>query len=139
MRRLHLRTLSLLLAVCLMLAMAACGVTEPQDTTQTPAPTEEYTLPKEEGYNQLTSYWTGKTVQNADVWSWIGDGAGKGYILYPCEYGYKAVINVPVGVEEVGFIVRYDCSEPGGTEWGSATKDFEADRFAVMTGSDTVI
>ena len=122
-----------------MLAMAACGVTEPQDTTQPPAPTEEYTLPKEEGYNQLTIYWTGKTVQNADVWSWIGDGAGKGYILYPCEYGYKAVINVPVGVEEVGFIVRYDCSEPGGTEWGSATKDFEADRFAVMTGSDTVI
>ena len=140
MKHKNLRILSLFLAASLLLAMAGCGTTEPQ-TTEPPAPTEEYTLPREEGCNQLTFYWKPSTgsVKDADIWSWIGDGAGKGYILYPCEYGYKAVINVPEGVTEVGFIVRYNCSDPGGTSWGEATKDFAEDRFATMTGADTVI
>ena len=49
------------------------------------------------------------------------------------------MVNVPEGVEEVGFIVRKNCSDPGGSSWGSATKDFEADRFAVIEGRETVI
>ena len=132
--------LALLLAVSLLLAMVGCGNAEPQTTTEPAAPTEEYTLPKEEGYNQITFYWKPSgTVKDADVWSWWNNGDGKGYILYPCEYGYKAVINVPEGVTEVGFIVRYNCSDPGGSSWGEATKDFAEDRFAPITGPDTVV
>ncbi len=140
MKRYSIRMLSLLLALCMALSLAACGTDEPQTTTQPPEPTEEYTLPKEEGYNQITFYWKPSgTVKDADVWSWWGGGDGKGYILYPCEYGYKAVINVPENVTEVGFIVRYNCSDPGGSSWGEATKDFAEDRFAPITGPDTVV
>ena len=107
---------------------------------QNGAPEDEYKLPLEDGYNQLTIYFNhNDTYENCDVWIWWGDVAGKGYILHECAYGAKAVVNVPEGVEEVGFIVRKNCSDPGGTSWGSATKDFEADRFAVIEGRETVI
>ena len=46
---------------------------------------------------------------------------------------------MPEAVEEVGFIVRRDCSEPGGSSWGSATKDFDGDRLAALTGESTEI
>ena len=107
---------------------------------QNGAPEDEYQLPLEDGYNQLTIYFNhNDTYENCDVWIWWGDVAGKGYILHECAYGAKAVVNVPEGVEEVGFIVRKNCSDPGGTSWGSATKDFEADRFAAIDGKETVI
>ncbi len=144
------RLMALMLAVCL--CLTGCGGAA---TTGSGAPSkpstpsssggdgftgEEYFLPKEEGYNQLTLYWDGKVdLSKADVWMWYGEVAGRGYQLHPCKYGAKAVINVPVGVESVGFIVRYDCSEPGGTSWGTATKDFESDRFAIIEGEETVI
>lgn len=103
-------------------------------------PEDEYKLPLEDGYNQLTIYFNhNETYEICDVWIWWGDVAGKGYILHECAYGAKAVVNVPEGIEEVGFIVRKNCSDPGGTSWGSATKDFEADRFAVIEGRETVI
>ena len=143
------RLLSFILALTMLLLplLASCNTqTDPpsSETTGQEEPTEqvteEYTLPLEDGYNQLTIYFNHKdTYENCDVWIWWGDVAGKGYILHECTYGAKAVINVPEGIEEVGFIVRKNCSDPGGTSWGSATKDFEADRFVAIEGKETVI
>ena len=58
--------------------------------------------------------------------------------MYPCAYGAKVMINVPESEKNVGFIVRTGCSEPGGTSWGTANKDFADDRFVTMNG-DTQI
>lgn len=103
-------------------------------------PTEEYTEPLQDGYNQLTFYWNWSgSYENCDIWIWWGDKAGQGYLFHECEYGAKVVVNVPEGVSEVGFIVRRDCSEPGGSSWGSATKDYEQDRFATIEGRETVV
>ncbi len=100
----------------------------------------EYSLDTPEGHNQVTFYWTGKDdAENCDVWAWWDGKEGSGYLLYDCNYGKKAVINVPEGVSQIGFIVRYDCSEPGGNAWGTATKDYGEDRFAIITGKETVI
>ncbi len=102
--------------------------------------TEEYSLPLEDGYNQLTFYWNNSSgYENCDMWIWLPNQDGKGHLFHPCEYGGKVVLNVPEGVEEVGFIVRKDCSDPGGTSWGSATKDYENDRFAKIEGRETVV
>ncbi len=130
----------LLLCSCTVQAPPSDGaVTDlPADTPQTPA--EEYILPLEEGYNQLTLYWDNKgDLSSCDIWIWYGEVAGKGYTFHPCEYGGKVVVNIPEGISEVGFIVRRDCSEPGGSSWGSATKDYEQDRFAVLDGRETVV
>lgn len=103
-------------------------------------PDDEYTIPKEEGYNQITFYWTYPgVIENADVWVWWDGKEGSGYLFHECDYGVKAVINVPENIEQVGFIVRRDCSEPGGSAWGTATKDYAEDRFAVIEGEDTYI
>ncbi len=143
------RLMALSLALVLCLTGCVSSPTEPSTPPTDPKPTQsnptnpsgpEYELPKEEGYNQLTLYWDGDVdLSKADVWMWYGDVAGKGYLLYPCAYGAKAVINVPAGVEKVGFIVRYNCSDPGGDAWGDATKDFDEDRFAFVSGEETVI
>ena len=150
MKRFHstaVRTLALLLALCLLCGtFAGCdrggstttapNTTAPQQTN----PGEEYTLPHEDGYNQITFYWAkAGNVVNPDVWVWLEGAEGKGYTLHPCAYGYKAVVNVPEGVDKVGFIVRYNCSDPGGTSWGEATKDYDQDRFAVIEGKDTFV
>ncbi len=101
---------------------------------------DEYTLPLEDGFNQLTFYWNyNGTYENCDMWIWWDDKPGQGYLFHECQYGAKVVLNVPSDVNEVGFIVRRDCSDPGGSEWGSATKDFEQDRFAVIEGKETFI
>ena len=102
---------------------------------------EEYTLERVPGCRQLTLYWKHPTAdyETCDVWIWFPGKDGHGERFHPCAYGVKCVVNVPEEVEEVGFIVRRDCSNPGGSSWGEATKDFEDDRFAVMTGEDTVI
>ena len=128
----------------LLLTMAACGKAAPKDTPKDEEaagkPVEEYTEPLIDGYNQITFYWRyNGTYENCDVWAWWGDAAGKGYLFHECEYGAKAIINIPEGVEQVGFIVRKGCSDPGGTAWGSATKDYEQDRFAVIEGRETFI
>ncbi len=102
---------------------------------------EEYTLPMEEGKNQIIFYWDadGANLDNCDMWIWFPNADGRGYLFHPCEYGAKVVLNVPADVDKVGFIVRRDCSEPGGTSWGSATKDFDGDRFAAITGEVTEV
>ena len=144
-RLLRFGSLFLLLAMLLSVCLTACGgeggdTTLPTEETKPSVPKDEYTLPLEDGYNQVTFYWTyGGTYEKCDMWIWYGDKAGQGYVFHECEYGAKVVVNVPEGVEEVGFIVRRDCSEPGGSSWGSATKDYEQDRFAMIEGKETVI
>ena len=101
----------------------------------------EYFLEKEPGCRQLTLYWVDPDADysKCDVWVWFPGKDGGGTLFYPCDYGVKCMVNVPEEVSEVGFIVRKNCSDPGAKSWGSATKDVEEDRFAVMTGADTKI
>ena len=105
------------------------------------APEEEYTLPPEAGCRQLTLYWKSpdESYDGCDVWVWYPGKDGHGELFHPCSYGGKVVLNVPQEVEEVGFIVRRECSDPGGSSWGNATKDYDGDRFAVLTGESTEI
>ncbi len=95
----------------------------------------------EGGTRRLTLYWTspGTDYAKCDMWIWFPGKDGSGHLLEPCEYGACTSVDVPEDVEEVGFIVRRDCSDPGGSSWGSATKDVDSDRFAVMTGNPTEI
>ena len=144
------RIIALLLLVCMLLSLAACGqvAEEPAPTPEptaepTPAPepeTEEYFEPIPERHNQLTFYYqSDEGYENCDMWIWFPGADGKGYLFTECEYGAKVIVNVPEGVEEVGFIVRRDCSDPGGSSWGSATKDYESDRFAKIEGKETFV
>ena len=98
-------------------------------------------LPQPEaGCKLLVLYWQGSAdLATSDVWSWCPGKDGKGYLFEKCDYGFRCLINVPADVEEVGFIVRTGCSDPGGTAWGEATKDFPDDRFAILTGMTTEI
>jgi pullulanase len=104
-------------------------------------PEDEYTIPKEDGFNQITFYWSHPgVIEDCDVWCWWDGKEGSGYVMHPCNYGGKVVINIPEGIEQVGFIVRTGCSEPGGSSWGEATKDATSeDRFAVIEGKETFI
>lgn len=143
------RLLAMMLVICTLLLTACDGGSETSEDTsssvgnseaEVSVPDGEYTLEHEEGHNQITFYWNyNGTYENCDIWAWWGDKAGQGYLFHECEYGAKVVLNVPEEVEQVGFIVRRDCSEPGGSSWGSATKDFDQDRFAVIEGKDTFI
>ena len=152
MKKTYSRILSFLLVAVMIVAMlTACTNPNQNDTTTTPEQTTEngkwqvqegeYTIPKEEGYNQITFYWSHPgVIENCDIWAWWDGKEGSGYIMHPCDYGAKVVLNVPVGIEQIGFIVRTDCSEPGGSSWGEATKDATSeDRFAVIEGEETFI
>ena len=94
-----------------------------------------------EGVRRLTLYWTSpdEDYEKCDVWIWFPGKDGSGHLFEPCDYGVCVSVDVPESVDEVGFIVRRNCSDPGGSSWGSATKDFEDDRFAVLTGELTEI
>ena len=129
-KSIRLISLLLVLAMCLPLSLFSCDKKN-----------DEYTLPLEDGYNQLTFYWTysGGEYSNCDMWIWFPGADGRGYTFHECEYGGKVVINVPEDIAEVGFIVRKNCSNPGGTSWDEATKDYDQDRFAVISGRETVI
>ena len=103
---------------------------------------EEYTLPREEGTRQVTFYWYGddnEDYDTCDMWIWFPDADGHGYLFHPCEYGVKVVLNVPENVSKVGFIVRRNCSDPGGASWGNASKDYDGDRYAELTGDTTEV
>ena len=151
------RILTLLLAALMLLGLLsgcapkqsapAAGEAAPveEPVAEAPAPAaadaDEYSLPAEAGCRQLTLYWNNPDggYENCDVWVWYPGKDGHGELFHPCAYGAKIVMNVPEEVEEVGFIVRRDCSDPGGSSWGSATKDFDGDRFAILTGESTEI
>ena len=154
----HLRrvfSMLLVLVMCSTMMLVACGKNDNGGnsgnsgnsgsssgnggTTWQP-PADEYTIPKEAGHNQITFYWSYPgSVENCDIWVWWDGKEGSGYLLHECEYGMKAVINVPENIEQVGFIVRRDCSDPGGVAWGDATKDYSEDRFASIDGAETFI
>ncbi len=120
---------------------ATTGEAPVPSTNPAPPATEEYTLEREPGTNQISFYWKadGVDYSKCDMWIWYPNADGRGYLFHPCEYGGKVVLNVPEEITEVGFIVRRNCSDPGGTSWGDATKDFEDDRFAVITGETTEV
>ena len=151
MKKTYPRIISFLLVAAMLLAMLISCTDPNKNDATTPAettkgdkwqvPEGEYTIPKEEGYNQITFYWSHPgVIENCDIWAWWDGKEGSGYIMHPCAYGAKVVLNVPVGIEQIGFIVRTGCSEPGGSSWGEATKDGTSeDRFAVIEGEETFI
>ncbi len=102
---------------------------------------EEYTLPLEDGCKQLTIYYHRSAgYENCDIWIWHDEGDMGGQLFHECEYGAKVVVNVPDTISLVGFIIRTGCSDPGGSSWGTATKDAtEDDRFVTLTGTYTEI
>ena len=108
--------------------------------TPEPAPAE-YQLEREAGCNQLSIYWTKDKIDidTSDMWIWFKGKDGRSYPMHPCAYGAVVIVNVPEDVEEVGFIVRTGCTDVGSTSWGTATKDFDGDRFVKMTGGDQSI
>ncbi len=156
MKKTLIKHLSLFLLVAMMFGMfgTSCQwlfpdgttTTTPSDTTTngdgttwTP-PEDEWKLEREEGYNQITFYWSYPgVIEDCDLWVWWDGKEGSGYLMHECEYGAKATVNVPEGIDKVGFIVRTNCDEPGGSSWGTATKDFDGDREAILTGTDTYI
>ncbi len=149
----------LLIVICLILALCLFVACDPESptvpgpdtgngdggdggTTDTgyKVPDGEYTIEKEEGKNQLTIYWQGNAdPATTDIWMWWEGKDGSGYNVHECGYGLKVVVNVPIEIDKVGFIVRTDCSDPGGSAWGTATKDYDQDRFAIITGEETFI
>ncbi len=94
-----------------------------------------------EGMNRVIFYWYGDGADYAkcDMWIWFPNADGRGYLFEPCDYGVRVVLDVPEGVSQVGFIVRKECSDPGGSSWGSATKDVDADRYADIAGKVTEV
>lgn len=95
-----------------------------------------------EGTRTLILYWSNASVDYAkcDVWVWFPGKDGRGILFEPCDYGVKCTVEgIPEDVSEVGFIVRYNCSNPGGSSWGDAAKDYPDDRFAILSGSVTEI
>lgn len=144
MKRNFIVILALVLALTILtlsVGLVACNDNDEPSVDEKPSD-QEYTLPLEDGKKQLTIYWTypgGVDFATSDIWMWWTGKEGSGYTMHECAYGGKVVVNVPDSIEEVGFIVRVDCSDPGGSAWGTATKDFESDRFAVLTDRSTVI
>ena len=94
-----------------------------------------------EGMNRLTLYWDGDgaNLDTCDMWIWFPGADGHGYLMEPCDYGARVTLDVPADITKVGFIVRKDCSEPGGASWGSAVKDYDGDRYAEITGRNTEV
>ncbi len=120
-------------ALCMLLASCATGNVETKGGQQK-------AVERQEGCNLLTFYWKGTAdLASCDVWAWWEGKDGSGYPLVPCEYGGMCSINVPEHIEEVGFIVRTDCSDPCQNFWGTATKDWADDRTATITSQETDI
>ena len=122
------------------------GGTEDEDNTNNQTNHGDPDVPKMEGYNQITFFWASKSgavkydLSKCDIWCWWADVNGRGYTMKECEYGGMLTLNIPESVEEVGFIVRTDCSDPGGENWGTATKNSgNEDLWATIEGDETFI
>ena len=117
---------------------------EPEPTPEPEEPyvpdPNEYTIDKEEGKNQITVYWVkpGQDYSTCDMWIWYLGADGQGYSFHECAYGAKVVLNLPDTVKTMGYIVRYDCSNPGGSTWGDAKKDIQEDQFLTIDGDTTI-
>ena len=157
MKKSLIKHLSLVMLICMLFSILGTScIIDPNvsDTTTTTSPdattdngngggddpSEDYSdIP--EGFNKITFYWVGKNInyEKCDIWIWYDDVNGQGYRVEECDYGVKVSLYIPDSVESVGFIVRKDCTDPGGSSWGNATKDGDSDRFAIITGRHTVI
>lgn len=129
-------TIALSLCLSFVFVLSACG------TESGGGEDEEYTLELADGCKQLTIYYyRAAGYDNCDIWMWCYDGDTLGgQLFHTCEYGAKVVVNVPEETELVGFIIRYNCSDPGGSSWGDASKDAtEDDRYVALTDTYTVI
>lgn len=114
------------------LVLSACADT-PQTEDQLPD------IP--DGKQQLVIYYNRPAgYENCDVWLWYSGTEGRGYTFTECGYGARVVLDLPLELDEVGFIIRTSCSDPGGTVWGEAVKDgTEADRSIALSGERTII
>ena len=120
---------------------------KPVAGTVVPVSQHDPDVPREEGCNLITFFWNSRTwtksaeaLAKCDIWCWWDGGEGGGRMMKLCEYGAMLTLNVPKDVKEVGFIIRTDCTDPGGTSWGSANKDCgDDDLFATIEGDDTFI
>ncbi|MDE6586093.1 MAG: type I pullulanase [Clostridia bacterium] len=136
---------SALLSVLIVFAFALSACTEVPETPDNPNhgnPSQTEELPDiPDGERQLVIYYNRSSgYENCDIWLWYGTVTGKGYTFTECKYGARVVWNLPADVEEVGFIIRTGCSDPGGSEWGTATKDGTGDdRFIALEGDRTII
>lgn len=151
------RIAMVLIAAMMLSLLAGCarGNGKPSETTpggNTPAQTTssgdaapQQTRPASgdeipAGCNRVVFYWNGeRNYDKCDIWIWYDGADGRGYLFETCEYGGRVTVDVPESVAQVGFIVRRNCSNPGGSSWGSATKDFDQDRFAAVEGKLTEI
>ena len=142
------RLISLFLCLILVLGLfAGCGEdekeTQPTGTQATveTEPAGEYTLDRESGKNQITFYWLaeGTDLSKCDMWIWYENSEARGYRFHKTDRGGKVVLNIPESVSEVGFVVRKNCSEPGGTSWGEAVRDVENDRFVTISEEETTV
>ncbi len=133
----------LLALLCAMVfTLGACGETPVEPTPPDDSTGSEYSLPLEDGKNQLTIYYNNPNgYDNADVWVWWdGSPAGMGgQLLHECEYGAKMVINFPSNITQVGFIIRLG-GEPGSPNWDGFSKDgTDKDRYITITERETSI
>lgn len=119
-------------ALCLVLSLFGCA---------TAAGTDEESVPiLPEGMRRVVFYWKGTAgMDTSDMWIWWDGKDGNGYLFEECPYGFMCSVDVPSSLSKVGFIVRTSCSDPGGSSWGTAVKDWGDDRFALLTDEITQI
>ena len=112
MSRMIKRSLSFALAMVLLFSLTACATPEQQQQQQgtstvpsSSAPAgPEYSLPMEEGYNQVTFYWKHASgIENCDMWIWWGgkDGSGNvvGYVAETEFSGAQGMITMVIGLD----------------------------------------
>ncbi len=133
MKKALIAVLSVLLSF--VFVFAACG-----DNGGGETPGKEYEIPLEDGCRQVTIYYNREAgYADCDIYIWYGTVAGQGYALHECEYGAKVVLNVPDTIEEVGYIIRTNCT-PGSSSWDGVKKDgTDSDRKIALEGERTVI
>ena len=134
----------LALMCAIIFTFSACGTTpvDPKPGDDEEEPGDEYSLPLEDGKNQLTIYYNNPNgYDTVDVWVWWdGSPAGMGgQLLHECEYGAKMVINFPSNITQVGFIIRIG-GVPGSPNWDGFVKDAtDKDRFISITERETAV
>ena len=142
------RILALVMALAILCMIGCTKPAEDETNVPTNVPTttqptvndDEYQLPMEEGYKQITFYWDYKgDASTASFWIWPDGGNGHSYQVYECQYGVKCVVNIPEDVTRLGFIAIYGCSSVGGDTWPGGTKDYDGDRFVNLVEDNTVV
>ena len=121
-----------IVALCLVLSLFGCATNMVVE--------EEAMSSVSEGMRRVVFYWKGMAeMDTSDMWIWWDGKDGNGYLFEECAYGFMCSVDVPSSLSKVGFLVRTSCSDPGGSSWGTAVKDWGDDRFAILTGDITEI